>query len=354
MSNSGVFETFRKRLLSEWNVHTIVALPAKGIWYTDVKTVLLFVDGQGPTSEVLFVEVVPPIGQKNFTKKKPLTFAVLEPYLDVVRARENGEHAWSESLDALAMRGYDLRPLRPAPDPSLSVKDADERIGVIRDQLSPLVDDLSSLEASVRQGLEGEGQMWETAKLADILTQRKDKITISDDETYKRVRVALHGRGLFLRDQVKGTEIKTKTQYLVSPRQLLVAEIDAKLGGLGIVPKELDRAIVSSHYFTFDLDEEKCLLDWLDLICRSEYLVRQIGAKGATNYASIRPEQLLALEIPLPATDDQRALARLIRTAQNVEAAASQIASAAATVLDDVRLGVLAGLLIPAHEPSLR
>jgi hypothetical protein len=48
-------------------------------------------------------------------------------------------------------------------------------------------------------------------------------------------------------------------QQVCREYELLVAEIDAKFGGFGIVPASLDGAIVSSHYFLFRVNSS--LLD---------------------------------------------------------------------------------------------
>src|SRR5688572_23890561 len=74
---------------------------------------------------------------------------------------------------------------------------------------------------------------------------------------YKRCRVQLHAQGIVLRDAIPGAEIKTKKQQVCKAGDFLVAEIDAKVGGFGIVPDDLDGAIVSSHYFLFDVNEEQ-------------------------------------------------------------------------------------------------
>jgi type I restriction enzyme S subunit len=158
-------------------------------------------------------------------------------------------------------------------------------------------------------------------------------------------RVALHGRGVFLRDEVFGSQIKTKTQYLVRTKQLLVAEIDAKVGGLGIVPEELAGAVVSSHYFTFEVDESVCTLNWLDVVCRSEYLVPKIAAKGSTNYASIRPTAFLELEIPLPSKPLQEELAAVVKVAQRTSEFAAALSEGAQAILQDLRAAAVAGVL---------
>lgn len=347
LSNGGVFKTFREQLLRDWNVHTVVGLPAKGIWYKDVKTVVLFADSDGPTDEVLFVEVSPPEGQKNFTKRKPLTRERLAPFLSLVQSREEGDASWTESIDDLIARDLDLRPLRPAPDPALSVADAAERI----ERIGPAGMVLRDAEASLRDVViraSGEPQAeWPVRRLSTHLTPRKERIRLDDDETYRRVRVSLHGRGLFLRDEVRGTEVKTKTQYLVHGGQFLVAEIDAKVGGVGVVPDHLDGAIVSSHYFAFDVDQSQCRLGWLNILSRTEYFVRQIAAKGATNYASVRPDDVLAWEVPLPEPGAQDALIAFVSEAQAMRDAAQSLAENAEMILGDVGLAVVSGLLRP-------
>ncbi len=345
LSNGGVFETFRQQLLRDWNVHTIVGMPAKGIWYKDVKTVLLFADGGGPTSEILFVEVSPPEGQKNFTKRKPLTRERLAPYLQIVRERVEGDKSWIVSVKAIEARGWDMRPLRPLADPALSVADAAQRIQAITPDVDEITRRAEALRAILQETAAKGSLEWVQVPLGKAMALNKDRITIDDAQEYRRVRVALHGRGLFLRDVVHGSEIKTKTQYLVRTDQLLVAEIDAKVGGMGLVPQELDGAIVSSHYFAFDIDENQCTLGWMDLLCRAGHFVRLIAAKGATNYASVRPDDVLGWEIPLPDRAVQEALVGVGDDARAMNDAAQRLAADTEAILADIRLAGVAGLV---------
>src|SRR6266487_5895966 len=111
--------------------------------------------------------------------------------------------------------------------------------------------------------------VWPTASFSDFITLRKQFITIQDNKSYERVTVQLYARGIIKRDVVLGSSIKTKKQQVIKAYDLLIAEIDAKVGGFGIVPPELDGAIVSSHYFLFDIDESLCLRGWLDAFIQS-------------------------------------------------------------------------------------
>jgi type I restriction enzyme S subunit len=160
------------------------------------------------------------------------------------------------------------------------------------------------------------------AELGEFLTHRSQFFEIDDTQEYMRVRVQLHGKGIVLRDVVSGLSLRTKKQQRVRSGDLLVAEIDAKLGGFGIVPPELDGAVVSSHYFLFEIDESKCLSQWLAYYIRSGGLTEQVAARGSTNYAAIRAHHVLHFEIPLPPlSEQQRIVARIEALAGKIEAA---------------------------------
>ncbi len=105
--------------------------------------------------------------------------------------------------------------------------------------------------------------VWPTASFSDFITLRKQFITIQDNKSYERVTVQLYARGIIKRDVVLGSSIKTKKQQVIKAYDLLIAEIDAKVGGFGIVPPELDGAIVSSHYFTYEVNTNIIDLDYL-------------------------------------------------------------------------------------------
>jgi type I restriction enzyme S subunit len=161
-----------------------------------------------------------------------------------------------------------------------------------------------------------------TAKFGEFLRHRKEFIKIDDAETYKRARVQLHWKGIVVRDEVEGAVIKTKEQQVARAGELLVAEIDAKVGGIGIVPPDVNGAVVSSHYFLFQIDEAKCSRGWLDWFIRSGGLDDQITARGSTNYAAIRPQHVLEFELPLPSLSEQnRIVSRIEALAAKVEEA---------------------------------
>lgn len=163
---------------------------------------------------------------------------------------------------------------------------------------------------------------WPSVPLGEVIDHRKEFIIIDDLETYRRPRVQLHAQGIVLRDAVPGAQIKTKKQQVARVGEFLVAEIDAKVGGFGLVPDELDGSIVSSHYFLYGHKPDRLYNKYLGWFVQTRSFRQQVEAQGSTNYAAIRPSDVLGYEIPLPPLDEQRRIvARIEELAAKVEEA---------------------------------
>ena len=170
---------------------------------------------------------------------------------------------------------------------------------------------------------------WPMVPLGEVLRHRKEFIEIDDTQSYKRCRVQLHAQGVVLRDSVPGIEIKTKKQQVCQAGEFLVAEIDAKHGGYGLVPHDLDGAIVSSHYFLFGIDDNKLDRKFLGFFSRTPAFAAQVAAQGSTNYAAIRPSHVLAYRLPLPPLPEQR---RIVARIETIAAKIAEVALLAASV----------------------
>lgn len=172
---------------------------------------------------------------------------------------------------------------------------------------------------------------WSSVPLSEVIDHRKEFIIIDDLETYRRPRVQLHAQGIVLRDAVPGTEIKTKKQQVARAGEFLVAEIDAKVGGFGIVPEELDGSIVSSHYFLYGHRPDRLDNRYLGWFVKTRAFCEQVEAQGSTNYAAIRPNDVLGYKIPLPPLDEQR------RIVARIEELAAKVGEARVVRADSER-----------------
>jgi type I restriction enzyme M protein len=97
LSDGGVSARIKAKLITEYNLHTIVRLP-NGVFvpYTPIPTNLLFFDRFGPTNEIWYYELPLPEGRKNYTKTKPIQF---EEFADCIawftaKKRKENDQAW--------------------------------------------------------------------------------------------------------------------------------------------------------------------------------------------------------------------------------------------------------------------
>lgn len=165
---------------------------------------------------------------------------------------------------------------------------------------------------------------WPYVPLGELLTQVQDNVTIADDTLYKQVTVRLHNKGLVLRQEVPGREIKTKRQYRVRTGQLVYSRIDARNGAIGFVPSTLDNAVVSNDFPVFDVQAEKIDPQFLRYYSSTETFLAecQAASAGTTNRRRLKEAQFLRIPVPLPSLDEQRrVVARVVTVADRAREA---------------------------------
>ena len=73
----------KKKLLSEFNLHTVVRMPGSVFSpYTSITTNILFFDRTGPTEETWFYRLDMPEGYKHFSKTKPMKPEHFDPVVE--------------------------------------------------------------------------------------------------------------------------------------------------------------------------------------------------------------------------------------------------------------------------------
>lgn len=138
--------------------------------------------------------------------------------------------------------------------------------------------------------------------LARLLRRVKDEIQLEDDVTYKQVTIRLWNKGVVLRGGQQGSEIKTKRQYCVRGGQLVLSRIDVRNGAIGLVPPELDGAIISNDFWAYQIDETQIDSRFLALYASTPRFIEGSDRTSSGTTKRIRAEEgaFLRIEIPLP------------------------------------------------------
>jgi type I restriction enzyme M protein len=92
---AGLCAKVKEKLLTEFNLHTIVRLP-NGVFapYTGIPINLVFFDASGPTEDIWYYELTLSDGRKNYSKTKPIQDDEFNNCLDWWNNREESDHTW--------------------------------------------------------------------------------------------------------------------------------------------------------------------------------------------------------------------------------------------------------------------
>ena len=167
---------------------------------------------------------------------------------------------------------------------------------------------------------------WPRVKLEEVLNQDLDFVSDLEPRTYKKLSVKLYGKGVVPDKPVDAHGVRMKKHQIAKEGQIIVSEIWAKKGAIGVVPSDGSGALCTSHFFLFNRKLDRVAEGWLRYLFVANFLEPQLSAeaRGTTGYASVRPRHFLQCEVPLPPLDEQqRIVAKLDKVAGLVEEAQS-------------------------------
>lgn len=173
--------------------------------------------------------------------------------------------------------------------------------------------------------------IYEQARIGDFLLKSRNIVNIEDGKEYNRVTVKINNKGVILRDTEMGVNIGTKKQYRAKAGQFIISRIDARNGAFGIIPNELDNAIVTNDFPLFDVDTKKINPQFLLLITTTKVFIKfaQSCSSGTTNRQRMDIDMFLNQKIPLPNLDKQNVIVRRyfdkIEEAENLSKQASNL-----------------------------
>jgi len=150
--------------------------------------------------------------------------------------------------------------------------------------------------------------MSQTITIERFLTKSEAWVPVAPDGQYKQITARLWGKGLTLRGEVPGAAIAAPRQFCAKAGQFLISRIDARHGAFGIVPAELDGALVSNDFPCFDIDASTVLPHYFEWYSRTPQFVDlcRRASEGSTNRVRMKEEKFLKMTVPLPSLEEQR------------------------------------------------
>lgn len=98
---------------------------------------------------------------------------------------------------------------------------------------------------------------WKQVKVGDFVKQTSNSTSLVPSESYTLLGMSLEGRGLFVREQKKGSEIGSKHLNKLQSGLFIYSRLFAWKGAFDSVTDEFDGCYVSDEYPTFKVDNGK-------------------------------------------------------------------------------------------------
>ena len=165
---------------------------------------------------------------------------------------------------------------------------------------------------------------WPSVPLSRLLSKSEEWVSLEPDAVYQEITVRLWGKGVIERRKTTGAEIAAGRRIVARAGQFILSRIDARNGALGLVPDELDGAVVSNDFPVFDLRTTWLFPSYMAWLSRTHTFVDlcRAASEGTTNRVRLQETRFLTTEIPLPPLDEQhRIVARVAELAARIDEA---------------------------------
>jgi type I restriction enzyme, S subunit len=151
---------------------------------------------------------------------------------------------------------------------------------------------------------------WRRVRIGDFLHRAKSPVSLRDDEEYQLVTVRMHHKGVVLREKKKGKMIGSN-MYRVKPGQFILSGIDARNGAFGVIPEELDGAIVTNDFWYFTVDDAVVSRDFFLWFTSTPLFLDACikSSEGTTNRRRLQAERFYNFSFNFPGVSEQHRLA---------------------------------------------
>jgi type I restriction enzyme S subunit len=160
---------------------------------------------------------------------------------------------------------------------------------------------------------------WENYKIGDFLTRSKEPVRIKAQEEYTLVTIRMYHKGVAKRSHVKGSSIKSPTLYRVRAGQFILSGIDARNRAFGIVPEELNAAVVTNDFWTHDIDTSIIDINFFYWFTTTPQFYEACikASEGTTNRQRLQADKFYSFDVLLPSIYEQREWVERISYIQN-------------------------------------
>ena len=207
---------------------------------------------------------------------------------------------------------------------------------------------------------------WKLRKIRHLIQRVRRPIVVEADKEYREIGIRSWGKGIFHKEAVRGVILGDKSVFRIEPGDFVLNIVFAWEGAVSVV-SENENGMIASHRFPTFRPSSDVDLDYLLMVFQSEQGRRlmEVNSPGAAGRnKTLRINQLLDEEIPLPALGEQQRIVaafrdeeqRLTECATKIRQATDQLKEFRSRLIADVVTGKLdvraAAAELPEADPA--
>lgn len=162
---------------------------------------------------------------------------------------------------------------------------------------------------------------WEPITISKIVQQSTESVVLNPSDSYTLLGMSLEGRGLFIREHKRGSEIGSKTLNKLKAGQFIYSRLFAWKGAFDFVRNEFDGYYVSDEYPAFNVISEKADIKFIHYYFNQAKIWRAVEQYciGVTKASRNRFKEQFFMSFPifLPPLSEQKRLVSIIESAKN-------------------------------------
>lgn len=170
---------------------------------------------------------------------------------------------------------------------------------------------------------------WESMNLDDVLLLQSDSLKMKDNESYELITVKRRFGGITSRGNYLGKDVLVKNQFTIHEDEFVISKRQIVHGACGLVPKELEGAIVSNEYNVFRPVADKLDLDYFNRFSTTPYMRRSyfINSDGVhIEKLLFKTQSWLKTKVDLPCLKEQQKIAQFLQSIdKKIDVVAQQV-----------------------------
>ena len=167
---------------------------------------------------------------------------------------------------------------------------------------------------------------WEKTRIGNFVQQAENSVSLAPNESYSLLGMSLEGRGLFIREQKRGSEIGSKSLNKIIAGEFIYSRLFAWKGAFDFVKDDFEGCYVSDEYPSFIVDETKADVKFLHYYFNQSKIWKEVEQYciGVTKASRNRFKEkfFINMEVNLPSLPEQK---RIISKIESVKSKTEQI-----------------------------